>query len=412
MRRVLYIVGSFPTNSTTFTTNEMLALRDLGADVRLAALRQAEAGTQISAADAQLLDRVVYLPLTQPRVWWGALAQLVRRPALIGLVGLLLLAHLISPFTLLKLLLYLPRGLYLGGWVRQHDIEHIHAHFLSAPTTLALIAAAVSGVPYSATVHAFDIFCERGPYRNAAVRLKCERAAAIIAISGYNRRYLHDHYPGLRARIEVIHNGIDLDLFTPGTRPAQRGWHIITCGRLVRKKGHHVLIEAVARLRAAGHPATLSIIGSGPQERGLREQVATLDLTGAVTFLGSLPEDAVAAQYQQADLFALASVPSPDGDMDGIPTVLIEALAVALPSVSTRLSGIPELIEDGVTGRLVAPDDPVALAEALLWLHDHPAEAAQMARAGRGRVIREFDRRKNAVKLWQVWQTLHKQDSQ
>lgn len=405
--RLLYVLSGFPTNSQTFITNEMLALQALGADIAIASVWSGEPNARVSAADAQLMNRVLYLRLSSLRLWWGALMVLLRQPALLGLIGWLLREHLVSPFALLKLGASLPKGLYLGGWARQHRIDHIHAHFLASATTIALLAAAAAGIPYTATAHAFDIFQHSGRHRHAALRLKCERAAAIIAISDFNRRHLLAQHPGVRARIEVVYNSIDLDLFTRSAERRARGAHILSVGRLVPKKGYEYLIRALAKLRSEGVSAELSIIGDGELEHLLKALVDELNLTAHVHFLGRMPEEDTVAHYQRADVFALASVPLPDGDMDGLPTVLIEALAMELPVVSTALSGIPEIIEDGVTGRCVPPFDVEALAAALRWLLEYPDQARMLAQCGRERVEAQFDRNKNAAKLYDVFQAIN-----
>jgi glycosyltransferase involved in cell wall biosynthesis len=409
--RVLYVVPAFPTNSITFTTNEMLALRACGMEIDIAPLwQEIEPLLHLSAADAQLIDRVIRLRLSSPAVWRGALGELLRQPGLLLLIARVIPHFSFSLYALLKLSATVLKGLALGAWARQQRIDHIHAHFLSSPALVAMLAAAAAQIPYTATAHAFDIFQHSGKHRRTALRLKCERAAAIVAISAFNRQHLLEQHPGLQARIDVIPNGIDLDLFTLPADKAPSGMlRILSVGRLVTKKGHEYLIRAVARLRHDGLPATLTLVGGGDLEAPLRSLAESLGIADEVEFVGALPEEQTVSYYGAADLFALACVPLDNGDMDGLPTVLIEALAMKLPTVSTTVSGIPEIVQDGVTGRCVSPFDVEALAAAIRWLFEHPAEAQAQAQRGRALVEAQYDRRKNAARLAALLAEIHRQ---
>lgn len=410
-RRILYIVSRFPNVSTTFIANEMTALTELGADIRIAAVWRSLDG-EPHAIERPFLDRVLRPNIRDPRVWGTALAQLIRRPSLFGVIVRLIAGHTVSVWALLKLLVNLPKGLAIGAWARQHHIDHIHAHFLTAPTAVALIASKVAGIPFTVTVHAFDLFDDSPRNRNGAVRYKLESAACVVCISEYNRAYLHRRYGRLARHLPdasedkrtVVYNGIDLSLFTPPPtrRRIPRAAHILSNGSLIAKKGHDVLIRAVARLHADGYPVTLEIIGRGALENDLRALVDALGLAHAVTFAGIMSQERLVERCHAADIFALACVIAPDGDRDGIPTVLIEALATELPSVSTNISGIPEVIIDGETGRCTEPT-PDAIADAIQSLVDAPEHAARMAQRGREHVTARFDRRINARQLADVF---------
>ena len=425
-RRILYILSRFPNVSTTFIANEMTELRELGADIHIAAIWRSLEG-EPHPTEQPFLDRVTRLNIRNPRLWLTALAQIVRKPALIGVILRLIAGHTVSPWSPLKLLANIPKGLYMGAWVRQHHIENIHGHFLTAPATVALIASKVSGVPFTVTVHAFDIYDDSPRNRNGSVRYKLDSAAHVICISEYNKRYILERwynknidppihqqtpivpvpplYPvetGLMG--EVIYNGIDLNLFIPPAfrRPIPQNARILTNGSFSPKKGHALLISAVAQVRAAGYPVTLDIIGRGPLETELRALVDQLNLRDAVRFLGIMAQDKIVQHYYDADLFALACVIASDGDRDGIPTVLIEALATELPAISTHVSGIPELIIEGETGRCVDPDF-ASLANAIIDLIDHPDQARLMAQRGHAHAAAHFDRRINVRRLYDLF---------
>lgn len=402
--RLLYIVSRFPNTTTTFIANEMSALADLGADIHIAAVWSSVDATP-HTVEVLFLPRVIRLSLSNPALWIGALGGIIRRPAVIGVIVRLIAGHTVSVWAILKVLSHIPKGLYVGEWAIRHGIEHIHAHFLTAPAAVALIASVVCGVPYTVTVHAFDIFSTDPRKVNGAVRLKSERAAVLILISQYNKRFMLDRWRGLRARLEVVYNGIDFALFSPPAvrRPLPRDAVILTNGSLLPKKGHDVLIRVVGKLRADGFPVTLNIVGGGELLPNLKALVTDLHLTDAVIFLGTMTQTELVRYYHSADVFALACRVAPDGDMDGIPTVLIEALAVELPTVSTQVSGVPEIIIDGQTGRCVAPEDVNAFAEAIRTLIKQPDTARAMGQRGRVHAMANFDRRVNVRQLAALW---------
>ena len=409
LENVLYVVSRFPNISATFTAHEMAALAEMGITIHVAAVQHSDPAEKPHSIEQQFLTRRQGLSLRQPRVWLQAFLEILRKPALILLIVRLLIAHCINPYALAKFFICLPKGLYLGAWVRRNNIDHIHAHFLTTPTLVALLASQVSGVPYTVTIHAFDIFATSAKMRNAAVPLKCKLAAANIVISHFNETYMRQRWHGIEGRFEVIYNGIDFDLFSGAASTAlanPASVHILTNGRFIPKKGHKYLIEAVALLRQKGVPVTLSLVGKGPEEAELRDLVQKWHIDDHVRFLGTINQEALVGYYRESDLFVLACAVSPEGDMDGLPTVLIKSLALGLPTISTQVSGVPEIIQDHVTGLCLPPHDPVALADAIHWMIQNPQAARELGKRGQQFVQDDFDRRKNAARLLAVWQQL------
>lgn len=411
-QRVLYVVSRFPSLSTTFTTNEMAAVAARGVSVYIAPIWKTPANQPPHASEEALLSRVVRPTWRHPRTWRRVL-KAATRPQAWGVIARLVPGHLTSAYLPLKLLSAIPRGLFWGQWCVDNHIDHIHAHFLTSPATVALIASAVSGVPYSYTAHAHDITARRPPITSGSVELKARRAALGVTISHYNRRYMLQRWPRLaNTRLEVIYNGIDTGLFRPHTARAhdpQADKRVISVSRLVPIKGHEFLIRAVAQLRREGVGLRLDMYGEGPQRRALQKLIDELDAHAYIRLCGAIVQEALAEELRAADVFALASVLLPKGDCDGLPAVLAEALACGLPTVSTQVTGIPEIIQDGVTGLCVPPGDVSAMAEAIRWVLDHPAEAAAMARRGRQLVEEQFDRHKSAQKLLACWREIHVQ---
>ncbi|NDJ76810.1 MAG: glycosyltransferase family 4 protein [Chloroflexi bacterium] len=411
-RHVLYVLSRFPALSHTFTANEMAVVQAEGAEVYAAPLWKTLPNTTPHKLEEPFLPKTIRCNLASPRFWLGALKGLVRQPQVLGLIVRLVPGHLKSIYLPFKLLATIPKGLYLGQWCIENEIDHLHAHFLTSPTTAAMIASAVSGAPYSYTAHAFDITSTHPKSVNGSIPLKCRRAIMGVTISQYNHHYLLEHWPTIQqARLDVIYNGIDTDLFQAGNGLRQRDANgpvrVLSVSRLETKKGYEFLIRAVAMLRERGFDVRLDVYGDGPLRASLQELIDSLGQGEHIVLHGAIMQTELATKYRAADLFALGSVPLPWGDADGLPTVLIEALAAELPSVSTQVTGIPEILRDGETGRCVPPRDAEALASALQWMIEHPDAARTMGQRGRELVLAQFDRRKNAKHLLECWQNIH-----
>ncbi|CAG1010635.1 MAG: glycosyltransferase family 4 protein [Anaerolinea sp.] len=408
--KVLYVVSRFPQISATFTAHEMAALTEAGVQVAVASVWRPAQGTIPHPVEQSFLPGLIHLRLSDPGLWFRVGRAILRRPLVLWLCLRLFVAHLNSIYAVAKALTTIPKGLALGEIAHQQRFDQIHAHFLTAPAAAAMLASAVSGIPYSVTIHAFDIFATEPRLRNSAVRLKCERATLNVVISDFNRRFMQERWKGIRGRFEVLYNGIDLNLFrnpTPARYSPGMPLRILSNGRLVFKKGFEYLIRAVAQLIAEGASVELRIIGEGPLMEPLRGLCAELGITQHVHLLGKLSQTQVVAEYQQTHLFVLACAVAPDGDMDGMPTVLLESLAMCIPSISTKVSGVPEIIRDGETGLCIPPHDVEALVRAIQNLRDEPEKAHRMAQAGRALIEQSFDRTRSAQRLLNLWQEMH-----
>jgi len=386
----------------------MSTIQQAGVDVHVATVWSAEDDNEPQTIEKQFIDKICDLRLSNPALWVRSIQEILLKPQIFILIFQLFVGHFTSIYALLKLLVSLPKGLYLGYWVKKHGFQHIHAHFLSSPATVALIASRISGVPYTVTIHAFDIFATTPYERNASIPLKCEKAAACIVISKFNLDYMRKTWPRMGGRFELIYNGIDVDLFSNKTEHITdpNEFRVLSNGRLVYKKGHAFLLEAVAKLRKQNRNVKLQIIGGGPLESELQELASRLEIKEHVTFTGKMLQEEIIQHYRASDLFVLACAISPGGDMDGLPVVLVEALAMEIPTVSTQVSGVPEIVQDKVTGLCVPPHDSEALADAMAYMMDHPDEASKMARAGRQVVENQFNRHESARRLLQLWQKL------
>jgi glycosyltransferase involved in cell wall biosynthesis len=276
---------------------------------------------------------------------------------------------------------------------KSRGIRHIHAHFANEPAALAAQVAGKNGIGYSISAHAKDIYLT--PVETLRVNLADARF--VVTCTGHNADYLRGIALGVP--VSKLYHGIDCERLCPDHAKPEGPPRILSVGRLRSKKGFDTLIEACAQLAENGQDFACDIIGYGPEEAELDDLIAQHGLAGRVNLLGKMPHDEVVARMRVATLFALPCRIDPDGDRDGIPNVILEAMAMGVPVVSTDVSGVPEVIEDGMSGRLVPPNDPRALASALSGLLNAPQQAAMMARLARNTVVSRFGQGRDMAML-------------
>ena len=394
--RVAYLLKRFPRLSETFVLNEILEVQRLGLDVIVYALEDPRENLVDPQAE-RLRPAVTYLH--QPGRGWrswrrlltGAAAQAVSQPrGAFRLVWALLATHRSLPS-----MRHAVESLWLARDLRRRGAGHLHGHFAHSPAAVAYMVHLASGLPFSFTAHAKDLYTTLP--RN--LRIRAQAARFVITCTDFNRRYLEGLLDGSRhAPIHVLYHGTDLRRFSPSGRHPEPGL-VMSVGRLVPKKGFDYLIQALSRLDQGLTPIRCEIFGGGGLRDSLVDQINATGLAGSVRLRGARLLEEVIASYRTAAVFALAPVVMEDGDRDGIPNALVEAMASEVPVVSTRISGIPELIEDGVDGLLVEPRNSDALSAAIKRLLDDPALAARLARAGRQKVERQFDITVNCTRL-------------
>lgn len=385
--RIGYVLKRYPRLSETFIVTEILAREAAGEDIAIASLRGA-GDPRFHPAVAAVRAPVTWVPEVHgaPALW--ETVRLAHR----DLPGV--------PAVLPELLCLAPgeaaQVLHVARWVVTAGITHLHAHFATLATTVARLASRITGVPYSFTAHAKDIF--HTSVDPGALRTKLADAHHVVTVSEFNAGWLRERFGAAAARVHRVYNGLDV-AGLPFAEPRLRNGRIAFVGRLVEKKGLPDLLDAVALLRERGRPAPLDVVGGGVLEEALRTQVRVLDLADLVTFHGPLPGDRVQQVIRAASVFAAPCVHAADGDRDGLPTVLLEAMAAGTPCVSTRVTGIPEAVVHGHTGLLVPERDPDALADALGSLLDDPELRVRLAIAARTRLGQRFDRRVQAAEL-------------
>ncbi|HEV2122018.1 MAG TPA: glycosyltransferase [Chloroflexota bacterium] len=385
--RVGYVVKRYPRFSETFIVNEILAHERAGVPVHIFALRRVNE-THFQSILAQVRSPVTYIPDSIPKVdlFWAGLND--ARAELPGLWDSL---EELGPADALDV----HQAVALASRVRQLGISHLHAHFGTVATTVTRLAARFANLNYTFTAHAKDIF--HADVDTAALHTRLADSASVVTVSDFNVGWIAEHY-GAVAPVRRIYNGLDLKAF-PYRSPEDRPPHILGVGRLVEKKGFETLVQACAVLRDRGVPFTCTIIGEGPLREPLIGKVKEFGLTGQVVLVGNRPQCDVIAALHGAAVFAAPCVLAGDGDRDGLPTVLVEAMALGTPCISTDVTGIPELVRDGETGLLVPQSDPVALAGALARLLTDTSLGLQLAVSARRLIEKEFDVDRNAAEL-------------
>ncbi len=383
-----YVVKRYPRFSETFVVNEVLAHERAGVELVIFALRAPE-DTHFQDGISRVRAPVVYLPdrVQKASEFWALLREGAR--CCPDTWPRLSLAHTEDAREVLH-------AVSLANACRQHGISHLHAHFATSATTAARLAAKFTDIPYTFTAHAKDIFHESIDAQD--LYAKVTDASAVVTVSDFNRAYLRRRFGAVSARIKRIYNGMDLSRLA--YRDAQyREPVIVGVGRLVEKKGFIYLVRACRRLRDAGVQFKCEIIGSGPEARGLQNEIRALGLELYVKLLGPRPQRELVKMVARASALALPCVVGTDGNRDGLPTVLLEAMALGTPCVSTDVTGVPEVIKDGDTGLLVPQHDAVQLGQALArLLHDSGTRVA-LARAARRLVEQHFDVDRNACEL-------------
>ncbi len=395
--RVGYLMSWYPTVTETFILHEMLELRRLGVDLEVFPLLGGATDLRHPGSE-ELANRVQYhRGLLSAECALTQLHWLMRRPRrYLRAWARALLGNARSPGFLVRALMVVPLAAVIARRMELRGIRHVHAHWATHPALAAFVVRELTGIGFSFTTHAHDLYVDR-----TMLREKIAAARFVVTISQFNRALVGRLFgDAASVKTVVIPCGVDPRLFLP--RPAREhdGLLRIACVAGLRDyKGHRWLIEACAILRARRVPFRCVLVGDGPERPAIEAQIARSGLGELVRLLGDQPQDRIRALIEESDVMALPSTVTANGMMDGVPVALMEAMAAGLPVVSTPVSGIPELIQDGRTGLLVPEGDGRALADALERLHEDPAMARQLALGGREHVLRYYNLIRNADQL-------------
>lgn len=389
--RLAYLLKTFPRLSETFILNEILGLERLGMQLQIFSLRR-PAAEPLHPGVSELKSSVTYIPSLSWKFWPGALVQMIRS-------HLVLLATDSRRYlATARFYFRVKRGSrfedflqapYLARALQRSKVTHLHAHFANVPTTVAELVHHLVGIPFSFTAHAKDIYLTAP----AELARKISSATAVLTCTAHNQQYLAQ-LAGSSKNIRLAYHGVDVEIFGATPRPRSTGMRhlplILSVGRYCEKKGFEYLIQACRRLADRGFTFHCQIVGYGELQKELQSLIADLGLQDSVFLLGKMKQDQVATLYRQARMFVLPCIVTDQGDRDGIPNVLIEAMASEVPVVSTEVSGISELVKHAHNGLLVPPRDPHPLADAMELLLLRSDLRRRLAQNGRKTVLGNF----------------------
>ncbi len=399
--KIAYIMSRFPKITETFILYEMLAMEEQGVQVEVYPLRR-ERTTVIHPEAEAYVARAHFLPHVSWPILRSQLRFLVRKPkAYFSTLWTLLRANWGSRRYLAGAVFYFPKAVHFAERMALQGIDHVHAHFASHPAMVAFVIHRLAGIPYSFTAHGSDLHVDQHMLRE-----KVTEAAFVVAISQYNRELiLAKSGAQFQEKVRVIHCGVDTDVFQPreGATPFEQGegpFSVACIGTLHEVKGQKYLLQACQILQQRGIQVHCHLVGDGPDQAMLEAEASRLGVADQVHFHGRRTRAEIAQLLRRVDALAAPSVPTRSGRREGIPVVLMEAMASGVPVVASRISGIPELVEDGVSGLLVPPGDAQALADALARLYRQDPESRRaLGMAGREKVVREFDVHRNSAAL-------------
>jgi colanic acid/amylovoran biosynthesis glycosyltransferase len=399
---IAYISQIFPGLTVTFIYREVLALRDVGFDIATFAIWKPNMN-KISAESKHLVDGSFYVfPISWSKFIAAHLYFFLTRPIkYIGTLFFVLTRRGESTKNRGRTFIHFFEAIYLALDVKRQGIRHIHAHFTVSAATIALVIARMLDISFSFTAHN-NIFTDR-----LILKEKLKAAKFILAISEYSRDFLLQLLPeeNLQDKSHIVHCGISPDDFSPPTHKAKNQQPLIfSLSQLVERKGLPVLVEACKILDERGYDFQCLIAGDGPQRPLLEELITKYQIQDKVQLVGVIFQEQLTGYLDRADMFVLPCLTTSSGDRDGIPVVLMESMAMEIPTISTYVSGIPELIEDGQSGLLVKEKDAVALADAMQRLLEDDELKQRLGKNGRQKVVREFNVYENAAQLATLFQ--------
>jgi colanic acid/amylovoran biosynthesis glycosyltransferase len=396
-----YLVSEYPGVSHTFILREIRRLRAMNSDIRVASINQCRRPTaQLTEEERQEMAATYYVKKAGVsgalRAHWFVLAS--RPIAYLRGLGFALRLAGGDIKRLLFAIFYFVEAVMLGRWMERQGLRHVHVHFANPAAQVALIASRVFAIRYSLTVHGPDEFYDTQGHN---LTEKVAGASFVCCISYFAISQLKLLSPSSEwSKFELTPLGVDPKVFAPCPfRFVPEPFEILCVGRLVAAKGQHILLEAIDRLVHKDFRVRLRLVGDGPERKPLELEVRRRGLSEHVIFEGSVNEDRIREFYRGADAFVLASF------AEGVPVVLMEAMAMEIPCVTTYVGGIPQLIQNEVDGLLVAPSDVNALTSAIERLIGDPALRIRLATAARERVFKHYNLGPNVSRLRAIFDT-------
>ena len=407
---IAYLLDAFLSPTTTFVTREVRYLYSRGWGIQVYVLGPC-IKSRIDPANLDLLPIATFnRPWNVREIVLANLLAVIKYPRkYVRTLWQIVRVKRKNPAQCIRAIAHFTEGISVGKRMIDEGITWVHVHFAGRAATAALSIRGVYGIPYSVTTHAYDLFVgspgnspsdplariESGRRSHTLLNLKLSWAQVILTISEFNYRFLTEKL-GIRGeKIQVVRCGVDPSRFQRRTQPANAVPTILSVGGLVEKKGHDVLLRACAHLKEQDFQFNCNIIGGGPLLENLLSLRKSLNIEKYVHFCGRVHNSEISIYFEEADVFVLACVEAKNGNMDGIPVALMEAMVMEIPVVTTNLSGIPELVESGICGFLVDPGDPRALADRIRQLLCDGELRQEMGRRGREKVLQEYDERNN-----------------
>ncbi len=393
MRKIAYLSNPYPAISHTFIFREIASLRAEGLEVFTASVDRTPGLLKMTEAEQTEAGQTLVLKDTPVmKIVLQAISLLCSSP-----VGFVRMARRACMFCFtgaknpVKAVGYFAEAVILLSWLQRHGIRHIHEHFANPTALVAMLCKEYGGISYSLSIHGPDIFYQ---VDSSLLAEKIAGATFIRCISHYCRSQVmritsHEKWPAAH----IVRCGVNPDVYLPSDAPQRSVLRLLCVGRLCPAKGQHILLEACASLVKLGRVFEMVFVGDGPDLQSLRTLCRDLGLDPIVTFRGALGQDEVHEEYRRADIFVLPSF------AEGVPVVLMEAMAMGKPVVSTRITGIPELIDDQVDGLLAVPGDVADLTLQLTLLLDDRMLGEHLGLAARQKVVAMYDQKKNNKEL-------------
>jgi len=400
------VLKGYPRISETFISNEVLLLEKLGIQVRLFPMRHPRENFS-HASVKEIQARVDYLPT----YLWSDLHILLYHNILLALKkpsaytrALVLAARRFLRKRKIATVKHLLQAGYMVNrfFLNSPEIKHIHSHFAHSPTSVTMFASMLSGLPFSFTAHAKDIYTSDP----AQIREKINLASFVVTCTQYNKQYLSQISQGSKTPIYCVYHGIDVKLFSETGRrskAAKEPYSLMTVARITEKKGLSTIYAALKILQDQGIAFNHTLVGDGDDRDDILQLIRQLGLQNNCRWAGAQTHNEVLALFRQSDLFVLGCKIAKNGDRDGIPNVLVESLAMAVPAVATTVSGVPEILENNTTGLTVPPSDPERMADAILTLLTNESLRARVKEHGRQKVIDGFDNKKHIKVLAELY---------
>jgi glycosyltransferase involved in cell wall biosynthesis len=401
---IAYIAQTFPALTQTFVYREVFALQERGFDVVTCAIWRPNKDKLSQESQHLVEDSLYVFPISWLKFLAAHLTAFLARPVkYLGTLFYILTHKGESRENRLRSFYHFFEAVSLAPELRRRRVQHIHAHFTINAATIAWVLSRLLGITFSFTAHNI-FFIDR-----VLLEEKAQDARFIVAISEFTKQFLLRLVPGsgLADKIHVVHCGLSLETFSPPVnKPENEVPVVLFVAQLADRKGAPFLVQACRILKEREVPFHCTIIGGGDVEKQRLEQlIARYGPKERVSLTGALPQEQVKPYFDRADVFVLPCITAQNGDMDGIPVALMEAMAMEIPTVSTYVSGIPELIEHGTSGLLVQEKDAVALADALERLFENEQLRADLGKGGRRKIVREFDLYRNVARLADLFES-------